>query len=231
VTDSKQVEGMEATTRAVAAGKAADAGHKGATAEEGPWLLTLDYSTYSGVVQFAKDRELRRRFWLAYRNIAANGTAADNTAIINQMLAGRQELARILNFTNYGTLAMEGKVRARAVWGGGCVAGGAGISARACAASAARAHAWCAACCCSPTQAACVRTRPNHHPRAARRADGHAGERQRAHGGADGRGTPHGAARGRRDARVCTQGVRQRQPAADVVGQCVLVGAHEGGAV
>ena len=110
IKDKKQLEGLEPTTLAVAAKKAVEEGHKGATAEAGPWILTLDYPTYSAVVSFAKDRELRKKLYMAYRRVAADGKT-DNTGVIKQILGIRQELSKILGFENYAEQAFLGKVR------------------------------------------------------------------------------------------------------------------------
>jgi hypothetical protein len=124
VRDKKELEGLEATTLAVAAQKAADAGHKGATAEAGPWLLTLDYTTYSAVVSFANNRALREKVYKAYRAIGAEGKT-DNTDIIRQIIAKRQQLARMLGFKNYAEESFLGKVSVRGC-GRGCTLGGGG---------------------------------------------------------------------------------------------------------
>eukprot|EP00879_Flechtneria_rotunda_P006967 GHRR01007314.1.p1 GENE.GHRR01007314.1~~GHRR01007314.1.p1 ORF type:complete len:740 (+),score=194.22 GHRR01007314.1:275-2494(+) len=100
VTNKSELDGLEETTLAVAAEKAKDAGHPSATAESGPWLLTLDYNTYVAVLSFAKNRDLRKNFYIAYRSIASSGKS-DNTGIINQILALRKELAVILGYKNY----------------------------------------------------------------------------------------------------------------------------------
>lgn len=109
-----ELEGLEATTLEVAAKKAIDAGHKGATAEAGPWLLTIDYTTYSAVLSFAKSRELRKKFYIAYRRLAADGKT-DNTEIIKQILKNRQEMSQLLGFRTFSDQAFLSKV------GGVCV--------------------------------------------------------------------------------------------------------------
>lgn len=106
------MEGLEPTTLAVTAKKAAEEGHKGATAEAGPWMVTLDYSTYNAVVSFAKDRELRKKLYIAYRRIAADNST-DNTNVIKQLLAIRQELSQLIGFPNYAEQSFLGKVRAQ----------------------------------------------------------------------------------------------------------------------
>ena len=45
-THATQVEGLPATALGLAAQQAKGAGHEGATAEEGPWLFTLDFPSY-----------------------------------------------------------------------------------------------------------------------------------------------------------------------------------------
>lgn len=110
IRDKKEVKGLEPTTLAVTAQKAVEEGYKNATAEAGPWLITLDDPTYSAVVSFAKNRELRKTLYLAYRRVAAEGKT-DNTGVIKQILGIRQELSKILGFPNYAEQAFLGKVR------------------------------------------------------------------------------------------------------------------------
>lgn len=42
--------------RSMCCDQAEEAGHKGATAEEGPWLFTLDLPSYQPVLLHAKNR-------------------------------------------------------------------------------------------------------------------------------------------------------------------------------
>lgn len=110
VTDKKQLAGLEQSTLAVAAQKAKDAGHKNATTDKGPWLLTLDFTTYAAIVTFAKDRALRKKAYTAYRSIASTGKT-DNTPIIRQILTNRQELSAMLGYPNFAEQSLSGKVR------------------------------------------------------------------------------------------------------------------------
>jgi oligopeptidase A len=109
ITDKKQLDGMQQSALEVAAKRAIGAGHKNATTESGPWLLTLDYPTYLAVVTFAHDRELRKKLYTSYRRVAADGVT-NNDDVIKQILKGRQELAQLLNFTSYAEQAFLGKV-------------------------------------------------------------------------------------------------------------------------
>lgn len=109
ITDKKQLDGMQQSALEVAAKRAVGAGHKNATTESGPWLLTLDYPTYLAVVTFAHDRELRKKLYTSYRRVAADGVT-NNDDVIKQILKGRQELAQLLNFTSYAEQAFLGKM-------------------------------------------------------------------------------------------------------------------------
>lgn len=46
ITDPKEIDGLPGTALSLAAQQAAANGHEGATAEAGPWLLTLDLPCY-----------------------------------------------------------------------------------------------------------------------------------------------------------------------------------------
>jgi Zn-dependent oligopeptidase len=56
VTDIKDLEGLPPTALGLAAQQARSAGHEQATAEAGPWLLTLDFPSYYPVLTHAKNR-------------------------------------------------------------------------------------------------------------------------------------------------------------------------------
>lgn len=75
-------------------------GHENATAENGPWVITLDAPCYLSVMQHAKNRALRKEVYYAYITRASSGEM-DNTSIIDQILKLRLEKAKILNFNNY----------------------------------------------------------------------------------------------------------------------------------
>lgn len=56
VTDASELEGLPPTALGLAAQQAREEGHEHATAETGPWLLTLDFPLYQPVVTHAKNR-------------------------------------------------------------------------------------------------------------------------------------------------------------------------------
>ena len=75
-------------------------GHENATAENGPWMITLDAPSYLSVMQHARNRSLRKEVYYAYVTRASSGDL-DNTEIIDQILKLRLEKAKLLGYNNY----------------------------------------------------------------------------------------------------------------------------------
>lgn len=75
-------------------------GHENATAENGPWVVTLDAPSYLSIMQHACNRSLREEVYRAYISRASSG-GLDNTPIIEQILKLRLEKARLLGYNNY----------------------------------------------------------------------------------------------------------------------------------
>lgn len=89
--DNKRLDGLPDITKKNAAAKAAELGKTG-------WVLTLDDTCLIAVTSYAKDRELRKIIYTAYISLAP-----DNSKIVTETLALRQELASLLGYTNYAT--------------------------------------------------------------------------------------------------------------------------------
>ncbi|XP_031095346.1 probable cytosolic oligopeptidase A [Ipomoea triloba] len=109
ITDKKEIEGLPATALGLAAQTAVSKGHENATAESGPWIITLDAPSYMSVVQHAKNRTLREEVYRAYITRASSGDL-DNTAIIDQILKLRLEKAKLLGYNNYAEVSMARKM-------------------------------------------------------------------------------------------------------------------------
>lgn len=75
-------------------------GHENATAENGPWIITLDGPSFLSIMQHARNRSLREEVYRAYVNRASSGDL-DNTEIIDQILKLRMEKAKLLNYNSY----------------------------------------------------------------------------------------------------------------------------------
>lgn len=109
ITDKKEIEGLPATALGLAAQTAVSKGHENATAESGPWIITLDAPSYMSVMQHAKNCVLREELYRAYLTRASSGDL-DNTPIIDQILKLRLEKAQLLGYKNYAELSMARKM-------------------------------------------------------------------------------------------------------------------------
>jgi oligopeptidase A len=109
ITDKKDIEGLPPTALGLAAQTAASKGHEGATAENGPWIITLDIPSYLPVAQHACNRSLREELYRAYVTRASTGKL-DNTPIIDQILRLRLERAKLLGYSNYAEVSMAMKM-------------------------------------------------------------------------------------------------------------------------
>ncbi|CAL8464147.1 g3682 [Coccomyxa elongata] len=109
VNDKTDVDGLPASALALGAQQAENEGHKGATAEEGPWLFTLDIPSYQPILMHAKNRALREEFYRAYITRASSGEN-DNTPLIERTLALKQEQAQLLGYPNYAEVSLASKM-------------------------------------------------------------------------------------------------------------------------
>uniref|UniRef100_A0A0D3FCE8 oligopeptidase A n=1 Tax=Oryza barthii TaxID=65489 RepID=A0A0D3FCE8_9ORYZ len=109
ITDKNEIDGLPATALGLAAQTAASKGHENASAENGPWIITLDAPSYIAVMQHARNRALREEVYRAYLTRASSGDL-DNTNIISQILKLRLEKAKLLGYKNYAEVSMAQKM-------------------------------------------------------------------------------------------------------------------------
>ncbi|KAK6923235.1 Peptidase M3A/M3B catalytic domain [Dillenia turbinata] len=109
ITDKTEIEGLPATFLGVAAQTAVSKGHKDATAENGPWIITLDQPSFMAVMLHSRNRSLREEVYRAYVTRASGGDL-DNTPIIDQILKLRVEKAKLLGYKNYAEVSMAMKM-------------------------------------------------------------------------------------------------------------------------
>jgi oligopeptidase A len=107
ITDAAELAGLPESALAGAARAAQNRELEG-------WVLTLDGPVYLTVMTQADNRELRREIYTAYMTRASDqGPTAgqwDNTALIEEILQLRQELAQLLGFANYAELSIAPKM-------------------------------------------------------------------------------------------------------------------------
>lgn len=74
----------------------------------------LDFPSYQAIITYAQDRELRRRMYEAFVTRASDqGPDAgkyDNSTIINEILDGRTQVAKLLGFNNYAEYSLATKM-------------------------------------------------------------------------------------------------------------------------
>lgn len=78
------------------------------------WLITLEFPSYYAVMTYADDRALREEVYTAYSTRASdqgpNAGQNDNGPVMTEILALRQELARLLGFSHFSDLSLATKM-------------------------------------------------------------------------------------------------------------------------
>tara|TARA_B100001175_G_scaffold317570_1_gene335024 strand:- start:5449 stop:7458 length:2010 start_codon:yes stop_codon:yes gene_type:complete len=76
------------------------------------WCFTLDFPSYLPLIQFADDRNIRKKIYHAYATKASefSDLGTDNTSNINHILINKKKLASLLGFTNYASMALKTKM-------------------------------------------------------------------------------------------------------------------------
>jgi oligopeptidase A len=107
VTDEAVLVGMTDAAKEAARDKAKAKNQEG-------WLLTLDFPSYDAVITYSKNRELRRELYEAYATRASDqGPLAgqhDNTPLMSEILALRDEQSKLLGFNNFAELSLATKM-------------------------------------------------------------------------------------------------------------------------
>ena len=105
VDNEAQLAGLPASSIAVAA---EDAKARGM---EGKWVFTLHAPSRLPLLQYAQNRELRKKMYEGYINLATEGEN-DNRPVINKIMQARTKKAALLGFDNYAAY-MTDKVMAK----------------------------------------------------------------------------------------------------------------------
>jgi peptidyl-dipeptidase Dcp len=96
VDDEAMLAGIPASNVAVAAEEAKSRGL------DGKWVFTLQAPSRLPLLQYADNRDLRRRMYEGYINLASSGEF-DNRPVIQQIVKLRAEKARLLGYTDYAS--------------------------------------------------------------------------------------------------------------------------------
>ncbi len=109
LTERAEVAGLPQSLLALTAQGARTAGHADATADGGPWRVTLDYPSFVPFMEYAERRDLRERVYRAYVT-RASAPPHDNGPLIERVLALRKEQANALGFATYAELSVDAKM-------------------------------------------------------------------------------------------------------------------------
>jgi oligopeptidase A len=109
VTDKEQIAGLPESARALAAQQAVGAGDTTATAENGPWLITMDMPSYLPAMQHLKSRALRETLYRAFVT-RASSEAHDNAPIIKRILQIKTEMAHMLGYKSFAEKSLSTKM-------------------------------------------------------------------------------------------------------------------------
>lgn len=109
LTQGEEVAGLPDSALSLAAQTARGQGDEAATAEAGPWVITLDYPSYLPFMKYAENSPLREKLYKAFISRASSGEF-DNNPLITQILALRKRQAEILGFASYAELSLARKM-------------------------------------------------------------------------------------------------------------------------
>lgn len=119
LTDAADVEGLPESLRQLASQSwtAAHPDEDPATAEAGPWRITLEIPLFMPFMQHCRDRSLREELYRAFVSRASDGEN-DNMPLIPQILRLRREKAALLGFDNFAELSLATKMapNCEAIW-------------------------------------------------------------------------------------------------------------------
>ncbi len=101
ISNHKDLSGLPQTLVETAAADAKAKGH------EGKWLFTLSNSSVMPFLQYADNRELRRKIWDAYQLRANLNDALDNKAAALTLAGLRMEKAKLLGYETHAHYVLE----------------------------------------------------------------------------------------------------------------------------
>ena len=94
VTNEDELKGLPESAKAAAAEEAAAAGHPG------EWLFTPKRTSFTPVLQYCENRELRKQLLMDYTTRANHGNDNDNKAVIIREMELRIERAKLFGYDN-----------------------------------------------------------------------------------------------------------------------------------
>ncbi len=114
ITDQADTEGWPETLKQLASQSWSQANpdDEAATADGGPWRITLDFPSFGPFLQHSRNRAQREEIYRSYITRASEGEW-DNTEIVNTMLKLKLEKANLLGFDTYADLSLSEKMASK----------------------------------------------------------------------------------------------------------------------
>ncbi len=109
LTSADEIAGLPPSLLAAASAAARRAGKDASSPEKGPWHITLEAPLFLPFMQYSERRDHRETLYRAFVTRAAKGEF-DNTALIDRILAGRREMAALLDTASYADLILQSRM-------------------------------------------------------------------------------------------------------------------------
>lgn len=109
LTQPEDIAGLPPSLVGLAAQAARSAGEESATAESGPWRITLDMPSYLPFMQHSQRRDLREKLYRVFISRASSGEW-NNQPLIERILELRQEQSKLLGYGSYAEVSLAAKM-------------------------------------------------------------------------------------------------------------------------
>ncbi len=103
ITDSARLKGMPESALEAAAQTAKEKGHEG-------WTFTLHAPSYSPVMMYCEDRDLRRELYMAYNTQNVQDNENNNEELVKKIANLRLEVAQLLGYECFADYVLENRM-------------------------------------------------------------------------------------------------------------------------
>ena len=103
ITDSTRLKGMPESALEAAAQTAKEKGHEG-------WTFTLHAPSYSPVMMYCEDRDLRRELYMAFNTQNVQDNENNNEELVKKIANLRLEIAQLLGYTCHADYVLENRM-------------------------------------------------------------------------------------------------------------------------
>lgn len=106
ITDKNKLHGLPETALETALEAAKERNLDG-------WVFTLDMPSYSPFITYCKDRELRKKIYMARNTICTKDNKKNNFDVCKQLVNVRREMAQLLGYKTYADYVMKYRMAAK----------------------------------------------------------------------------------------------------------------------